>query len=330
MQARVRFVATNAIKFILLLFAVSAVSFALVNAAPVDPVSAYAGSENHLSQEALDAIAAHWGFDQPPLTRYLNWIQGVLSGDWGTSVIYQRSVADVLLERAGLSLALMGCAWLLSGVIGFSLGVVCGMTEGSGIDKAAKAFCLTMSAAPTFWLALLALMVFSVYLGWFPMGLASSAGVLAENVTLADRIWHLVLPASVLSVTGIANITLHTREKTIEARQSDYALFARARGESNVQFVRRHALRNIALPALTLQFASISELFGGSILAEQVFSYPGLGNAAVQAALNSDAPLLLGVALVSAIFVFCGNLLANISYGLVDPRIAAGSEAIDG
>ncbi|WP_303728422.1 ABC transporter permease [Denitrobacterium detoxificans] len=330
MSPRAKFVAGNTVRLMTLLLAVSVVSFALANAAPIDPVEAYAGSENHLSQEQLDAIAAHWGFNDPPVERYLRWIGGVLTGDWGVSVIYQRPVLDVLAERSLTSLALMGTAWVFSGVLGFALGMVCGMRRDGALDRLVKGFCLTMAAAPTFWLALLALVVFSVKLGWFPMGLASSAGVLAQDVTIGDRLWHLFLPALVLSVTGIASITLQTREKAIEACESDYALFARARGESRTQFARRHVLRNIALPAITLQCASISEIFGGSILAEQVFSYPGLGNAAVEAALAGDVPLLLGVALVAALFVFFGNLLANVLYGVVDPRIRRGSEAIDG
>lgn len=330
MSAQTRFILKNVIRAITLLFAVSVITFALATMAPIDPVEAYAGSENHLPQEQLDQIAAKWGFDLPPHQRYLNWISGVLTGDWGVSVIYHRPVLEVVGERFLTSLALMGTAWIISGVLGFILGIVCGLYQNSWADRLIKGFCLVLAAAPTFWLALLALMLFSVFLGWFPTGLASPAGMRAEDVTLAMRLHHLFLPALVLSVTGIAQITLQTREKTIEARLSDYALFARARGESWAQFTRRHVLRNIALPAITLQFGSISEIFGGSVLAEQVFSYPGIGNAAVTAALRGDIPLLLGVALIAALFVFVGNMTANILYGVVDPRIRAGSEAIDG
>ena len=330
MPPQVRFVIRNVLRCLSLLLAVSVVSFALASAAPIDPVMAYAGSENHLSQEQLDKIAEHWGFNDPPVERYLKWMGGVLTGDWGVSVIYQRPVAQVVGERFLTSLALMGCAWVLSGVIGFVLGVVAGMRHGGWADRVIKAVCVTLAAAPTFWLAMLALMVFSVMLGWFPMGLATPAGTLAADVSLADRIHHLVLPALVLSVAGIANITMQTREKTIEVMESDYVTFARARGERGLGFVCRHVLRNIALPAVTLQFGSLSEIFGGSVLAEQVFSYPGLGNAAVQSAMKGDIPLLLGVALASALFVFGGNLIANVIYGVVDPRIAEGSAEIDG
>lgn len=149
-------------------------------------------------------------------------------------------------------------------------------------------------------------------------------GVEASGVTIADRIRHAILPAVTLSITGIANITLHTREKMIEIMESDYVLFARARGESTFEIVKNHALRNVLLPALTLQFASISEIFGGSVLVEQTFSYPGLGQAAVTAGLGSDVPLLLGITVISALFVFGGNLTANLLYGIIDPRIRRG------
>ena len=143
-------------------------------------------------------------------------------------------------------------------------------------------------------------------------------------MTLLDTARHIVLPAIVLSFVGVANIALHTREKLVDILESDYVKFARARGLSTWQIVRRHGMRNLLLPAMTLQFASISEIFGGSVLVEQVFSYPGLGQAAITAGLGGDAPLLAGIAVVSAMLVFGGNLMANILYGVVDPRIRRG------
>ena len=131
----------------------------------------------------------------------------------------------------------------------------------------------------------------------------------------------MVLPALVLSMTGIANVALHTREKTCDVMASPYVRLARARGEGTWTVTARHGLRNLVLPALTLQFAQVSEIFGGSVLVEQVFSYPGLGQAAVTAGLGGDAPLLVGIALASAALVFAGNALANVLYGVVDPRM---------
>ena len=151
-----------------------------------------------------------------------------------------------------------------------------------------RAWCYVLSATPAFWLALLALMVFSVYLGWFPVGFAAPIGAAGE-VSLAARLHHMALPALVLSLTGIANVALHTREKTIEVLGSDYARFARARGEGEGSIVVRHGVRNLVLPAISLLCAQVGELVGGSVLVEQVFSYPGLGQAAVTAGLGGDA-----------------------------------------
>ena len=149
-------------------------------------------------------------------------------------------------------------------------------------------------------------------------------GKSAADVTIVDALHHLVLPALTLSVVGVANIAMHTREKAIDVMESDYIRFARARGLTPWQALRAHGLRNLLLPAITLQFASISEIFGGSVLVEQVFSYPGLGQAAVTAGLGSDVALLAAIAVFSAALVFAGNLIANILYGVVDPRIRKG------
>lgn len=168
------------------------------------------------------------------------------------------------------------------------------------------------------------MMIFAVWLGWLPFGMNLPAGMTAAEAGIGVRIRHLILPALTLGLTGVANITLHTREKMIAIMESDYVLFARARGESSGYIVKRHALRNLVLPAITLQFGSISEIFGGSVLVEQVFSYPGLGQAAIDAGLGSDVSLLLAITVISTLFVFLGNLAANVLYGVIDPQIRRG------
>lgn len=323
-KGRLGFIVHSLLRMISLLLAVTLITFTLISYSPFDPVTAYVGADATVSEAQKENIAEHWGFNDPGPVRYLKWMGNLLQGEMGTSVIFHKPVSEVLAERFSASMMLMGTAWVLSGVLGFTLGVVSGFYRQRWPDRLINAIALALASAPIFWLALLALMIFSVSLQWFPMGMAVPAGKLASEVTWGDRLYHLVLPALVLSVGGIANITLHTREKMISALNSDYMLFAWARGESRWRSVMRHGLRNIALPAITLQFASFSELFGGSILAEQVFSYPGLGSAATLAGLKGDIPLLLGVTLFSALFVFTGNLLANVIYGLVDPRISQG------
>lgn len=308
------------------MLAVGLVVFALVSMSPIDPVQANVGQAAYvnMSEAKRAQLASYWGGDVPFWERFANWAGALMQGDMGTSLRFNAPVSEVIAHRAANSLALMGIAWLLSGVLGFALGVAAGARRGGALDRVVRSYCFLLASTPTFWLGLLILMVFAVQLGWFPIGFSVPIGVSAADVTLADAVHHLVLPALTLSVTGVANIALHTREKVVDVLESDYVRFARARGESELSVIVHHGLRNVALPAVTLQCAFISEIFGGSVLVEQVFSYPGLGQAAVTAGLGGDVALLAGIALVSAALVFGGNLLANILYGVLDPRMRIG------
>lgn len=308
------------------MLAVGLVVFALVSMSPIDPVQANVGQAAYvnMSEAKRAQLASYWGGDVPFWERFANWAGALLQGDMGTSLRFNAPVSEVIAHRAANSLALMGIAWLLSGALGFALGVAAGARRGGALDRVVRSYCFLLASTPTFWLGLLILMVFAVQLGWFPIGFSMPIGVSAADVTLTDAVHHLVLPALTLSVTGVANIALHTREKVVDVLESDYVRFARARGESELSVIIHHGLRNVALPAVTLQCAFISEIFGGSVLVEQVFSYPGLGQAAVTAGLGGDVALLAGIALVSAALVFGGNLLANILYGVLDPRMRVG------
>lgn len=321
-----KYLARHIVRFALLMLAVGLVVFALVSMSPIDPVQANVGQAAYvnMSEAKRAQLASYWGGDVPFWERFANWAGALLQGDMGTSLRFNAPVSEVIAHRAANSLALMGIAWLFSGVLGFALGVAAGARRGGALDRVVRSYCFLLASTPTFWLGLLILMVFAVQLGWFPIGFSVPIGVSAADVTLADAVHHLVLPALTLSVTGVANIALHTREKVVDVLESDYVRFARARGESELSVIVHHGLRNVALPAVTLQCAFISEIFGGSVLVEQVFSYPGLGQAAVTAGLGGDVALLAGIALVSAALVFGGNLLANILYGVLDPRMRVG------
>ena len=321
----VRRVALPLARLVSLLLAVSFVTFMLVASSPIDPVQASVGQAAYASMtpERRAELVERWGADEPLLERYAFWLGDALHGDFGESLRFNAPVTDVLAERLGASLGLLACAWALEGLLGIMLGVVAGARAGGLADRAIRAWCYVLSATPAFWLALIALMVFSVCLGWFPVGFAAPIGAAGE-VSLAARLHHMALPALVLSLTGIASVALHTREKTIEVLGSDYARFARARGEGEASVVVRHGLRNLVLPAISLLCAQVGELVGGSVLVEQVFSYPGLGQAAVTAGLGGDAPLLVAIALVTALAVFAGNACANVLYRVVDPRLRSG------
>ena len=322
-EKMLRFFTYKLVRFIILLIVVILLSFLLIDLSPINPVKTYI-SNMQVSPEQIAALESYWGVNEPITTKIINWFTNILHGDFGNSLIFRIPVTQVIAERFSASLLLMLSSWVISGVLGFILGVISGYKEGTIIDKAIKVYCYILQSAPTFWVALIILMVFSIYLGWFPSGLGVPIGSLSENVTIWEWLNRLILPALTLSILGVAQITLFTRDKLIEEKSKDYFLFAKSRGEKGWNLIKRHGIRNILLPAITLQFLGFSELFGGAVLVEQVFTYPGIGQAAVSAGLRSDVPLLLGIVICSAIFVYVGNTIADIIYEFVDPRIADG------
>ncbi len=318
------FLTKKVLKLITLLVALCIITFVLMELSPIDPVTAYVGASTKVSAEQRQLIAEHWGLNQPPIIRFWSWFKSIISGDWGTSMIYRRPVLEVIGQKFMSSIWLMGISWILSGIIGFILGIIAGIKEGKLIDKIIRGYCYIIMSTPTFWLGILFIILFSVKLGWFPVALSVPIGVLSENVGFVERMQHIILPALTLSIISISSICMNTRQKVIEIMESDYILFAKARGESQISIIFNHVLKNVSLPAITLQFLSFSELFGGTIFVEQVFSYPGLGQATVSAGLKGDLPLLMGIAIISLVFVYSGNIIADLLYRVIDPRIKEG------
>ena len=308
------------IRFIILMVAVAIFSFVLLDLSPINPVSVYLKGAA-VSEAQRQILNQYFGVGVPLPTKIYHWLLDLIQGNLGTSLIYRAPVMDVILDKFTASLALMSISWLLSGIIGFLLGVVAGKNKGSWIDKAVKTYCYAIQSAPSFWVGMLILMVFAVYLKLFPIGFGVPIGIKSTDATFIEWASRLVLPTLTLSLVGLAPIAMYTRNELVQVLSSDYVLFAKSRGEKGWDLVKNHGIRNILLPAVTLQFLSFSELFGGAVLVEQVFSYPGIGQTAVAAGLQSDVPLFLGIVLFSAVFVFVGNLLADISYYFIDPRI---------
>ena len=315
-----KFFGYKLVRFIILIIAVAIFSFILLDLSPINPVTAYLkGAAVSESQRAI--LESYFGVNVPLPTKIYHWLLDLVQGNLGTSFIYRAPVMDVILDKFSASIVLMAISWILSGVLGFALGVVAGKNKGSWIDKAVKVYCYAIQSAPSFWVGMLILMIFAVYLGWFPIGFGVPIGVRSTDATFMEWASRLVLPTLTLSLVGLAPLAMYTRNELIQVLSSDYVLFAKSRGEKGWDLVKNHGIRNILLPAITLQFLSFSELFGGAVLVEQVFSYPGIGQTAVAAGLQNDVPLFLGIVIFSAIFVFVGNLLADISYYLIDPRI---------
>lgn len=315
-----KFLGYKVVRLLILLIVVAAISFIMIELSPVDPVKAYLG-EMLATPDQIAKLGEYWGVNVPIQDKVIGWLTDLFQLNLGTSLIYRIPVTQVILEKFTASLVLMLSSWIISGVVGFGLGILAGAKRGSWIDKAVKTYCYILQSSPAFWIALIVMMVFSVWLGWFPSGLAVPVGVMADQVTLGEWLHRLILPAFTLSIVGISSIALFTRDRLVNIENSDYFLFAQARGESHWSIILRHGVRNVLLPAITLQFMSFSELFGGAVLVEQVFSYPGIGQATIEAGLRSDVPLFLGIVLISTIFVFVGNALADVLYKFVDPRL---------
>ena len=207
------------------------------------------------------------GLNAPPTERYLNWLSAILRGDMGVSLLYRQPVACIISERFINTFALMMTSWILSGIIGFVLGCVMGICQGKWVDSIIKRICLVLCSVPTFWLGLVFLLIFSVWLGWFPIGFSSPIGIADTDVSIWQRLYHLVLPALTLSFISFANVALHTRQKLIDVLESDYVLFARARGNDTWTIMKRHGFRNILLPAITYSLPPLqSSLVAASLL----------------------------------------------------------------
>ena len=300
------------LRLIVLLVLVAAGTFMLLSFSPVDPIRAYIGNDLlHVPPEQYARIAARWGLDQPLWERFGHWFIRVLQGDLGYSMLFNAPVASVIKERFATSFALLGGAWLLSGILGTAMGFVAGRYLNRWPDKAICRLSYLLSSLPTFWIGMLLLALFAVRWPVFPVCCAWEPGNSGDMATLAERLRHLVLPVCALSLLGLGQITLHTRESIASVMKTDFVRFARSQGDKGWSLLRHQVLRHAITPALCLQFASLGELLGGALLAEKVFAYPGLGQATIDAGLRGDLPLLMGIVLFSTVLVFIGNSLST-------------------
>ena len=320
-----RFIASTARslgRLSILLLVVCAGTFVMLSFSPVDPIRAYIGNDLlHVPPEQYARIAERWGLDQPLWKRFVHWFTRLLQGDLGYSMIFNEPVGQVIRERFMASLALLAGAWLLSGALGIGLGFVAGRYLNRWPDKLICSLSYLTASLPTFWIGLLLLTAFAVYWPVLPVCCAWEPGKTADSVGIAEKIRHLILPVCALSLVGLGQITLHTREKIATVMQSEFIAFARTQGERGWSLLRHHVLRHAIGPALCLQFASLGELIGGALLAEKVFAYPGLGQATIDAGLRSDIPLLMAIVFFTTILVFFGNsisikILKNLNSGL--------------
>lgn len=308
----IRGVSLFVVRLMALLLVTAAGTFVLLSFSPVDPIRAYIGNDLlHVPPEQYPLIAARWGLDLPLWERFLRWFSQMLQGDMGYSMLYNAPVSQVIGERFATSFALLLSAWLFSGIVGLAMGLTAGRYLNRWPDRMISTLSYVLASLPTFWIGLLLLSLFAVTLNWAPICCAWPPGSNAEVATWGEKLRHLVLPMLALGMLGVGNIALHTRARVAEVMNSEFIRYARAQGDKGWPLINFHIVRHALTPAVCLQFASLGELIGGSLLAEKVFAYPGLGQATIDAGLRGDIPLLMGIVMFCAVLVFSGNSIAN-------------------
>ena len=278
----------------------------------------------NLKAEDVEAIKRYLGLDRPLYIQYITWLAGVVHGDFGRSMIDGSLVSSHIFDRLPATLELTTTAILLGILISIPLGVTGALRRGSKIDHALTAMSVGGFAIPAFWLGLLLILVFSVQLEAWGLPFLPSGGVITPGTgggDLLDRIVHLILPATVLSFVYLSIWSRFTRSSMVEVLSQDYVRTARAKGMTERRVVYLHALRNAVIPLVTLVGLELPALVSGGLVVEVVFSWPGIGKLLYERALQTDYTTVLGITTFAALLVVAGNLLADVLYALLDPRI---------
>jgi peptide/nickel transport system permease protein len=299
-----------------LLFVVSLIVFGLAKLVPGDPAVTIAGENATL--ERIEEIRERLGENDPLLVQYGRLIKGVFTGDLGTSLYSEQKVTDAITTALPVTLSLAGLALLFVVLLGIPFGLIAGSKPGSIIDRVLTLVAALGVAAPGYWIGIVLIIVFALNLGWFPSGLYVK---FADNP--ADWLYHLILPAFALSLAGIVEVTRQLRGSLRDTMQQDYVRTAKAKGLSNRLVVLKHAFKNAAIPVVTVIGLQVNALLGGAIALEYVFGLSGVGALAVRAVQNRDLPIIQGVVLVSVFVVTISNLLVDLAYGWLNPKVRA-------
>ncbi len=303
-----------------LMFAITVVNYTIYVLSPGDPVSALINPESmrYLTEADLEKLREAMGLNRPFYVRYAIWLREALRGNLGWSTQMRLPVQEIIVRDLGNTLGLMGCALLFSTLAGIVLGIVSALKQYSMTDYILTGIAFGGIAVPGFFFALLLIYVVGLRLEWFPVGGIITVGA---PPSLADRLWHMVLPVVALSYEGLSTLLRYTRSSMLEVVRQDYITTARAKGLAERTAILRHAFKNALLPVITITGLRLPSLVGGAVLIESVFNYRGIGHTLVSAAGGRDYPLLMGGLLVTAIMVLLSNLVADLAYAWADPRI---------
>jgi peptide/nickel transport system permease protein len=300
-----------------LLLGITFVSFVLMKLAPGGPLSIYMESAD-ISRADVARIRAQLGLDDPLPVQYVRWVGNLSRGDWGSSFVTHEPVTVRIWQRLPTSLVLMIVAFALMLLIAIPLGVLCAIRQYSWLDYVVSALAFAGQATPPFWFGLLAILLFSVQLGWLP---TSGAATVGREFDLVDRLTHIVMPAGVLAFVFAGGYIRYIRAAMLEVLHREYIRTARAKGLSEQAVIVGHALKNAAQPVVTLLANDHPELFTGAVVVETVFAWPGMGRLYLESVARLDYPVLMAILTVSAILIILSSVAADLAYAYLDPRV---------
>ena len=312
-----RFLATRVAQSVIVLALMSFAIYALIGLMPGDPIDLMISADPKMTPEDAARLRALYGVDEPVVERYANWLMAALGGDLGYSRLYAAPVLDVLLPALGNTLILLGLTLVLSLAIGLPAGVVAALRPYSRTDYAINLFAFAGISVPAFWLGLLLIIVFSVILGVLPAGGTETVG----GAGFWDQARYLVLPVVNLTLASIGGHTRYMRAAMMETLRQDYIRTARAKGAGRARVVLGHALRNAMIPVVTIIALQFGYLFSGALITETIFAYPGMGKLIFDSIMGNDFNLALVALLFATLVTLIGNLLADVAYAWLDPRI---------
>ena len=313
-----RFVVVRAFESLVVLALMSFVVYALIGLMPGDPIDIMLAGDPNMTPEDRERLRQLFGLQLPIYERYWNWLTAALGGDFGFSRTFNRPVLEVMAPYLGRTSLLMVSSFVLSVAIAIPLGLAAAVRQRSLADYGINLFCFAGKSVPPFWLALMLILVFAVELNWFPAGGIETVGASG----ILDRVRHLVLPVTCLTLLNLASVARLMRAEAIGALRQDYVRTARAKGLAERRVIWGHAMRNALNPVITVIALEFGSLFSGALITETVFSYPGMGKMIYDAILGNDYNLALIGLLFATLLVLVGNLAADMGYAALDPRIS--------
>jgi peptide/nickel transport system permease protein len=315
-----RFIVRRLIQAVATLLGITVLTFTLVKLAPGDPISLMMAGTAEMTASDLAALRAAYGLDEPIPQQYVRWLGRVVRGDLGESLLYKRPVAQMIGATLPNTLQLSALALLVALLVGVPLGTAAALRRGTLTDQVIRVLSVAGHAIPPFWLGLLFILTLSVQLRLFPVGGMLTIG--ASDWDLGDRLTHLIGPVLTLSLAGIANYTRYLRTEVLDVLAQDYVRTAQAKGLRARTVALAHVVRNALVPVVTGLGGVLASLVSGSLVVEQVFSWPGMGRLTFEAARAKDYPVIMGVVVLTSALLLLSYVLRDIAYGVVDPRVS--------